>query len=676
MAMSLKGGSFVQLKKLHVPNPLQLPARPDVVSTRSVRPVAALSTTTALGISDTFAKLKEKGKCSRNRAEALKILDKSGSDIIELGVPYSDPLADGPVIQAVTTRALAKGVNLDAILNMLKTVVPELSCPVSLFSYYNLILKRGIGNFMATIKSVGIQGLVVPDVPLEETEALRKEAVKHNIELVLLTTPTTPKERMHAIADAAEGFIYLFTNVRRQTTLRITGFTQGTFPTTYLGAPLFPGRVKVEYFQALEDKVRNRINGWVKNLLSMGGKITIIEAILNSLITHILAALPKPVTVIKRISRLFACFLWDSNSQKRQHWVSWDNIFRPKDAGGLGIRNLEDIKTCLQNKLAWRCMESTQLWGRYMRSRHPSSQGSHTWTVIKKLLPNLKSQAKWIIGVAKISCLDFCWLYDVKPPDDLKWLPLHAILTNEERHEALLEILSDRGKSDLHQIIMSDKPDQLFWMRSVDGKLNPKNYCLCLTSPKAIHPKLSRIWYHRLPPRISVFLWKLFHGALATDDCIQKCGIPISSKCRCCTHPKSENIHHVFVESETAQLVWSHGLKLLNIRLLGFLNHIWFTWFQERSCSTLMDAIRTLWAACGLWEIWKFRNHVMHDRPAHGIIQKVVHWVRTYAVHIRLPYNPTGHDSLIIKTLGISPPYTPRRKWRKWMPNPIGTTLN
>ncbi|CAM8965997.1 unnamed protein product [Rhodiola kirilowii] len=62
MAMSLKGGSFVQLKKLHVPNPLQLPARPDVVSTRSVRPVAALSTTTALGISDTFAKLKEKGK--------------------------------------------------------------------------------------------------------------------------------------------------------------------------------------------------------------------------------------------------------------------------------------------------------------------------------------------------------------------------------------------------------------------------------------------------------------------------------------------------------------------------------------------------------------------------------------------------------------------------------------
>ncbi|MBA0646739.1 hypothetical protein Goklo_014682, partial [Gossypium klotzschianum] len=146
-------------------------------------------------------------------AEALKVLDSCGSDIIELGVPYSDPLADGPVIQAAATRSLARGTNLNAILSMLKEVAPQLSCPIALFAYYNPILKRGVEKFMSTIRDVGIQGLVVPDVPLEETGLLRREALKNKIELVMLTTPTTPTDRMKAIVEAAEGFVYLVSSV-------------------------------------------------------------------------------------------------------------------------------------------------------------------------------------------------------------------------------------------------------------------------------------------------------------------------------------------------------------------------------------------------------------------------------------------------------------------------------
>ncbi|KAG9155820.1 hypothetical protein Leryth_004071, partial [Lithospermum erythrorhizon] len=146
-------------------------------------------------------------------AEALKVLDKCGSDIIELGVPYSDPLADGPVIQAATSRALSNGANFDRIISMLRDVAPELSCPIALFSYYNPILKRGVDKFMTIVRDAGVHGLVVPDVPLEETEILRKEALKNNIELVLLTTPTTPRDRMTAITEASEGFVYLVSSV-------------------------------------------------------------------------------------------------------------------------------------------------------------------------------------------------------------------------------------------------------------------------------------------------------------------------------------------------------------------------------------------------------------------------------------------------------------------------------
>ncbi|KAI3993163.1 hypothetical protein MKX01_009906 [Papaver californicum] len=154
-------------------------------------------------------------------AEALKVLDSCGSDIIELGVPYSDHWQ-----MAATTRALARGTNLDAILDMLKEVILQLSCPVALFTYYKPILKRGVENFMVTIKDVGIHGIVVPDIPLEETEILRKEAKKNNIELVLRTTPTTPTERMKPIVEAAEGFVYLVTGARASVNDRVQSLLQ------------------------------------------------------------------------------------------------------------------------------------------------------------------------------------------------------------------------------------------------------------------------------------------------------------------------------------------------------------------------------------------------------------------------------------------------------------------
>ncbi|CAM8886744.1 hypothetical protein QQ045_008321 [Rhodiola kirilowii] len=227
MAGALKATSFLQLRNSSENRSfLSVHSRKSSVSVRRLRSMAALtSATPTVGLAETFTRLKEQGKVAfipyitagdpdlSTTAKALKVLDSCGSDIIELGVPYSDPLADGPVIQAAATRSLAKGTNLDAIISMLKEVVPQLSCPIALFTYYNPILKRGIGKFMETIREVGVHGLVVPDVPLEETEVLRQEALKNGIELVLLTTPTTPVERMKAIVEVSEGFVYLVSAV-------------------------------------------------------------------------------------------------------------------------------------------------------------------------------------------------------------------------------------------------------------------------------------------------------------------------------------------------------------------------------------------------------------------------------------------------------------------------------
>ncbi|CAL5193698.1 unnamed protein product [Lathyrus oleraceus] len=229
MAIALKSSCFLQLKKAETGfNNLSFSSNNvSIISAKRYTSVSATANRTieAVSISETFNKLKNQGKVAlipyitagdpdlSTTAEALKVLDASGSDIIELGVPYSDPLADGPVIQAASTRSLARGTDFDSIISMLKEVVPELSTPIALFTYYNPILKRGTDRFMSIVKDTGVHGLVVPDVPLEETETLRKEAKKNGIELVLLTTPTTPTNRMKAIVDGAEGFVYLVSSL-------------------------------------------------------------------------------------------------------------------------------------------------------------------------------------------------------------------------------------------------------------------------------------------------------------------------------------------------------------------------------------------------------------------------------------------------------------------------------
>jgi tryptophan synthase alpha chain len=118
-------------------------------------------------------------------------------------------LADGPVIQAAATRALQKGVTLEKVLKVVRQVKEEISSPIILFTYYNPIFDRGVDNFLAQIAEVGVKGLVVPDLPLEEAEYFLDAALQKGIEVTLLVAPTSPPERIKAIASKSQGFIYL-----------------------------------------------------------------------------------------------------------------------------------------------------------------------------------------------------------------------------------------------------------------------------------------------------------------------------------------------------------------------------------------------------------------------------------------------------------------------------------
>jgi tryptophan synthase alpha chain len=172
-------------------------------------------------ISQCFASLRSRSQCAlipfitagdpdlETTAKALRVLDRSGADIIELGVPYSDPLADGSVIQAAATRALQRGTRLEQVVELVQDASSEIKSPIVLFTYYNPILNRGITPFLKRIAEAGVAGLVVPDLPLEEADVLLQPAKELGIEVVLLVAPTSSPERIAAIARQSQGFIYL-----------------------------------------------------------------------------------------------------------------------------------------------------------------------------------------------------------------------------------------------------------------------------------------------------------------------------------------------------------------------------------------------------------------------------------------------------------------------------------
>ncbi|MBW1814293.1 MAG: tryptophan synthase subunit alpha [Deltaproteobacteria bacterium] len=138
----------------------------------------------------------------------LKMCD-AGLNILELGTPFSDPTADGPVIQRSSARALDKGIKLKDVLEMTYTIRQKSDIPIILFGYYNPIHAFGIPSFYKAATKAGADGVLIVDLPPEESDEMTSQWPDNNLPLIRLVAPTTPKERMAKIAATASGFLYL-----------------------------------------------------------------------------------------------------------------------------------------------------------------------------------------------------------------------------------------------------------------------------------------------------------------------------------------------------------------------------------------------------------------------------------------------------------------------------------
>ena len=138
----------------------------------------------------------------------LRALDRAGADVLEVGVPFSDPLADGPVIQRATERALASGTTLSGVLDLLERLRPGIRAPFVVFSYANPILRLGVTRFADRARAAGVDGVLVLDLPIEEADSFRNVLAARRIDTILLLSPTTTDDRLRKAGALGSGFLY------------------------------------------------------------------------------------------------------------------------------------------------------------------------------------------------------------------------------------------------------------------------------------------------------------------------------------------------------------------------------------------------------------------------------------------------------------------------------------
>ncbi|KAL4289650.1 hypothetical protein GQ457_14G024300 [Hibiscus cannabinus] len=339
----------------------------------------------------------------------------------------------------------------------------------------------------------------------------------------------------------------------------------GTLPTEYLGLPLGQKRNRVALWTHVIEKVKSKLEGWKGISLSFAGRLTQVKAVLSNLPVYYLSLFQIPSNVADILNKCIAKFLWSSSSERPIHWVSWENICKPRRLGGLGVVDVKTKNQSLLNKWLWRYnSEPNELWRKVVVAKYGinghnllsycsnSRKLSWIWRDIYKPLennlnaftrnlefvlgddqnirfwvdwwtqyPSLKVQFPRIFSIAikkEGSVSDFRaksevgWVWNVELRRSLfQWeIPIW------EEFIACIERAAPGG----------ERADRLKWRGNTNGSYTPKSFCKFSVSNDAVEDEVWKIvWSKIAPPKVQAFLWKVVKGRIPTGSELKKRGI-------------------------------------------------------------------------------------------------------------------------------------------------------
>jgi tryptophan synthase alpha chain len=229
-------------------------------------------------ISKVFKELKEEGHkafipfitCGYPDMEGFmkiyQVLDSCGADIIEIGIPFSDPLADGPVIQKTSKIAIDNGITTDSVFEAIRKIREKSSTPIVLLTYFNMIYKYGIERFLSSAADSGANGVIIPDLPLEEYERYSRYFKDSSMDNIMIASLTSDNDRLRSIGKAGRGFVYCVslkgvTGVRSRLSDELEGFLKRLRSVTGLPLAVGFGISTPEQVRSIKDKCNGIIMG-------------------------------------------------------------------------------------------------------------------------------------------------------------------------------------------------------------------------------------------------------------------------------------------------------------------------------------------------------------------------------------------------------------------------------
>ncbi|XP_077252938.1 uncharacterized protein LOC143892304 [Tasmannia lanceolata] len=476
----------------------------------------------------------------------------------------------------------------------------------------------------------------------QASKILNLKAFLRCYELVTGLRSNFSKSRLYAVnIDEAEA----------SSLANIMGCSLENLPSSYLGLPLGLGRPNKCAWDPIVERIERRLDSWKRNLVSKGGRLTLIKAVLANILICQLSLFKCPMHVVKRIEQIQRRFLWGGSEKKRSlALVSWENICKPVQGGGLSIRRIKQVNQALMGKWLWRFGEEKErLWAKVISGKYGVAPGNWVslnslckpgvtiWRDILCLNSNFDRGVRYrVYSGDRISFWSMRWCSS----SPLKVLFLDLFLVADDK-SALVKDCYERiaGKviwkplfrrnffdrelpSVLNFFQVLDQNyisltgvDRRLWVLNSSGCFSVKSFYNSLMSYEE-NPLAARVWKIKAPPRVCFFGWSALGNKIQTVDFLRKRNMLIIDHCALCIE-SGESVDHLFIHCKVAREVWGRILERFGMNWV-FPSSI-KELFEGWPCNPWGKKGKTLWwlsLLALLWVLWIERNNRVFEGKA------------------------------------------------------------
>jgi hypothetical protein len=476
--------------------------------------------------------------------------------------------------------------------------------------------------------------------------------------------------------------LYCFGNAKSRTVSygEIFGCKEGTLPFRYLGIPMNTHKIRNQDWQLVETRFQKKLASWKSKLLSAGGRLVLINAVLSSLPMFMMSFFRIPKGVLKKLDYYRSRFYWQSDEHKKKYrLIKWGVLQQPKCLGGLGILDLETQNKCLLAKWIINLLNEDGTWQQLIKAKYLNRKtftqvakrpgDSQFWMGLMEIKDTILAKGRFQVNNGRQARFwEDVWvggqaLKDTYPTlyniTRRKNVSVASVISEVPVNMSFRRALTGSNRQKWFQLVesiahlmLNEREDKFIWSLSKTGTYSVQSlYKRIMSEGRSPHKTI--IWKLKIPNKIKIFLWYLHKGVTLTKDNLSKRKWKGSTKCCFCN--SKETIQHLFFDCRLARSIWGAIHMAFGIAAPSGVEHLLGDWLANWNVKHKRQILVGVTALC--WSIWLCRNDVEFNRKNFNSLLQVVfrgtYWTRTWAALSRREEEKTTSR-------------THAENWRRW----------